>query len=171
MRLAATGTYRIGVYDENESDFLSGMGDRESTFMGGLALLTELPKGVELRVSYEHDLLDRISGGTARFQIEKSFQHSVFRFSPALGLHWTSSEIAQYDFGVPEDKATNERPAYALDDTISFEAGLGIFIDISRTWMMVMKVESEFLDRDVTNSPIVTDDYVIKGFSAINYAF
>jgi outer membrane protein len=171
MRLAATGTYRIGVYEEEESDFLSGMGDRESTFMGGLALLTELPKGVELMVSYEHDLLDRIGGGSARFQLEKSFQHSVFRFSPEIGLNWTSAKIANYDFGVPEDKATSERPAYDLDDTISFEAGLGIFIDISRNWMMVMKVESEFLDEDVTNSPIVTDDYVIKGFSAINYVF
>jgi outer membrane protein len=171
IRLATTGKYRIGVYDEDESDFLEGMGDRESTFMAGLALLAELPKGVELTIGYEHDVLDEIGGGTARFGLEKSFQFSVFRFSPDIGLNWTSSKIANYDFGVPKDKETIERPAYDLDDTVSFEASLGLFIDISRNWMMVVNVKSEFLGEEVTDSPIVTDDYVIKGFSAINYVF
>lgn len=171
IRLAATGEYRIGVYDEDESNFLEGMGDRENTFMAGLSLLAELPKGVELTVSYEHDVLDNIGGGTACLQLEKSFQYSVFRISPSIGLNWTSSEIANYDFGVPEDKATSERSAYDLDDTFSIEAGLGTFIDIGRNWMMVMNVTYEFLDEEVTDSPIVTDDYVIKGFGAITYVF
>lgn len=171
MRLAATGTYRIGVYEEDDSDFLKGMGDRESTFMAGLALLAELPNGVELSAHYEHDVLDEIGGGTARLQLEKSFQRSVFRFSPEIGLNWTSSKVSNYDFGVTKDKATIERPAYDLDDTVSFEVGLGIFIDIARNWMMVMHVTSEFLNDDVTDSPIVTDDYVIKGFGAVNYVF
>lgn len=171
LRLAATGRYRIGVYKEDESDFLKGMGDRKGTFMGGLALFAELPKGVDLKASYEHDILDKIGGGTARLQIAKSIQFSTFRFSPEIGFKWTSAKIANYDFGVPEEKATVERPAYDIDETVTVETGLGIFIDIAGNWMMVMKVAFEFLDGDVTNSPIVTDDYVIRGFGAINYVF
>ena len=171
MRLAATGKYRIGVYEEDESDFLKGMGDRESTFMAGLALLAELPNGVELSANYEHDVLDEIGGGTARLELEKSFQLFVFRFSPEIGLNWTSSKVANYDFGVPKNKATIERPAYDLDDTVSVEVGLGVFIDIASNWMMVTNVKSEFLGEEVTDSAIVTDDYVIKGFVAINYVF
>ena len=45
LRLAAVGSYRIGVYEEDDSDYLNGMGDRDSTFMAGLGLRAELPAG------------------------------------------------------------------------------------------------------------------------------
>jgi len=41
-RLAATVNYRIGVYEEIDSPYLEGMGDRRSTAMLGLALKAEL---------------------------------------------------------------------------------------------------------------------------------
>ena len=44
LRLAAVGNYRIGVYEEDDSEALEGMGDRDSTFMLGLGLQAELPE-------------------------------------------------------------------------------------------------------------------------------
>jgi outer membrane protein len=171
LRLAATGRYRIGVYDEDDSDFLQGMGDRDDTFMAGLAIQANLPGGIDLSASYEHDVLDRIGGGAARLEFGKSLQAGIFRFFPAVGFNWTSSEISNYDFGVSDSQATAERPAYYLDDTYSVEAGLGVFIEITRDWLIIMNVAAESLSNDVTASPIVSEDYVIKGFAAINYVF
>ena len=122
MRLAATGQYRIGVYDEDESEFLTGMGDRENTFMAGLAIQAELPGGLDVSASYEHDVLDRIGGGEARFELGKSLQWSVLRFSPAIAFNWTSAELSNHDFGVSDGQATAERPAYSLNDVYSVEA-------------------------------------------------
>ncbi|MCW8851923.1 MAG: MipA/OmpV family protein [Gammaproteobacteria bacterium] len=171
LRLAATGRYRIGVYDEDDSDFLQGMGDREDTFMAGLAIQAELPGGIDLSASYEHDVLDRIGGGEARLEFGKSLQAGVFRFFPAIAFNWTSSELSNHDFGVPDSQATAERPAYYLDDVYSVEAGLGFFIEITRDWLVIMNVAAESLSNDVTASPIVSEDYVIKGFAAVNYVF
>jgi len=171
LRLAATGRYRIGVYDEDDSDFLQGMGDREDTFMAGLAIQANLPAGIDLSASYEHDVLDRIGGGEARFELGKSLQLGVLRFFPAIAFNWTSSELSNHDFGVSDSQATAERPAYYLDDIYSAEAGLGVFIEITRDWLIIINVAAESLSNDVTASPIVSEDYVIKGFAAVNYVF
>ena len=171
LRLAAAGTYRPGVYDEDDSDYLSGMGDRDSTFMAGLALRSELPMGFDAALSYQHDLLDRIGGGEARISIDKSFQFRSFRLSPEIGVNWLAQDLADYDFGVPRDKATAGRPAYRVDSVFTADVGLGIQYEITTDWLLVANVAVEFFDNEITDSPIVDEDYVIKGFLAVNYVF
>ncbi len=171
LRLALTGEYRIGVYKEEDSPFLAGLGDRENTFLAGLAIQAELPGVVDLELGYQHDVLDRIGGGTAGLRIGKGLQSGIFRFTPQLGFNYLSKEMANYDFGVPADKATVVRPAYELDSTTSVEAGVGLFIEITREWLFVMDVNIEKFSDEIVNSPIVDQDYVIKGFAAINYVF
>ena len=171
LRLAATGRYRIGAYEEDGSDFLSGMGDRKSTLMAGMALTAELPKGVDLSVSYSHDVLGEIGGGEMGITLERSFPVGPCRLSPKVGLHWLSSKLADHDFGVPPSKATPNRPAYSLDSAISGEIGLGFFIEITQDWLVVLNITLELLDRDVVGSPIVSEDYRVQGFSAISYVF
>ena len=163
LRLAATGRYRFGAYEEDESDFLRGMGDRKDTFMAGLALNVELPGGVDLSTGYAHDMLDKIGGGEGNLKIDKSFQMGVFRFSPQLGLNWLSSELANHDFGVPASKATPDRPAYKLDSVINVEGGVGMFIEITRDWLVILNTSVEFFDSDVVDSPIVSEDIHCQG--------
>lgn len=171
VRLAATARYRIGVYEEDDSSILRGLGDRDDTVMAGLALIWELPSGVKLRAGYEHDILDEIGGGSARIGADKSFQYGIARLTPEIAVNWMSSELSDYDFGVPRGKATAGRPAYDLDYTFSVETGVGAFIELSRNWRLVFNLSTEFLEEEVTDSPIVGDDYVMKGFAAINYVF
>lgn len=171
LRLAATGRYRIGVYEEEDSDFLKGLGDRSGTFMAGLAIQAELPGGFDISASYDHDVLDNIGGGEARFALGKSLQFGVLRFSPTIAFNWSGSKMSNHDYGVPVSKSTVERPAYYLDDVYSVEAGLGVFVEITRDWLVIMNVAVESLSNEVTASPIVSEDYVIKGFAAINYIF
>lgn len=171
LRLAATGRYRIGVYDEDDSIFLQGMGDRSDTFMAGLAIQAVLPLGVEFSARYEFDVLDRIGGEEARIALDKSLQFGVFRFSPEIAFNWTSAELGNYDFGVTESQVRIDRPAYYLDETYSVEAGVNMFIEITRDWLIFMNVAVESFSDEVRASPIVSEDQVIKGFAAINYVF
>ena len=171
LRLAATGEYRIGPYDEDDSEYLKGMGNRSNTFMGGLAIQAVLPAGFELSAGYQHDLLDKVGGGEGRIAVDKSLQFGVVRISPEIAFNWASADISNHDYGVPVEKATANRPAYQLDDNYSVEAGLGMFIEITRDWLFFMNVAAESLSDEVTASPIVSEDHVIKGFAAINYVF
>ena len=82
-----------------------------------------------------------------------------------------SSDLSDYDFGVPKDKATVDRPAYELGDTFSIETGVGVFVELTRDWRLVCNMSIEFLEDEITASPIVSEDYVMKGFAALNYVF
>jgi len=171
LRLAATGRYRIGAYEEDKSDFLADMGDRKDTFMAGLALNVELSGGFDLSTSYAHDMLGVIGGGEASIKIDKSFQIGVFRFSPQVGFNWISSELANHDFGVPSGKARSDRPAYMLGSASSLEGGLNVLIEITRDWLVAVNTSIESLNKDVIDSPIVDEEYVVKGLAVITYVF
>lgn len=171
LRLALAGQYRIGVYQEEDSPVLVGMGDRENTFLAGLVIQAELPGNVDLELGYEYDVLDRIGGGEASLSLSKGLQFGIFRITPKLGFNYLSKDISNYDFGVAANNATAARPAYELDSTTSIEAGIGVFIEITREWLFLVNVSIENLSDEVVDSPIVDQDSVVKGFAAINYAF
>ena len=172
LRLAAAGTYRPGVYDEDDSDYLSGMGDRDSTFMAGLALRSELPMGFDAALSYQHDVLDRIGGGEARISIDKSFQFRSFRlFSQKLAsIGWRRISPIMI-LVCPGTRPQREGlPIVSIQFSLR-DVGLGIQYEITTDWLLVANVAVEFFDDEITDSPIVDEDYVIKGFLAVNYVF
>lgn len=170
-RLAASASYRIGAYEEDDSPILAGMGDRESTLMAGLALRLELPGGIRMLLDYEYDVLDRIGGGAAKARVSKGFQAGWLRIRPQLQVNWLSEDLANHDFGVPQGAATSERPAYDVGSSVSYEAGFTSFIELTEDWRVVLNLSAEFLPDEVTDSPIVAEDSVIKGFAAITYVF
>ncbi len=171
LRLAATAEYRIASYEESDSDALIGLGDREDTVVAGLGLQYEIAEGFELEVGYQHDVLDRIGGGLASARLSRAFRAGPVTFVPEVAYNWLGSDMSNHDFGVPGSAATVDRPGYALGSTTSLEIGLGTFIELSEEWNILIKVSGEKLDSDVTASPIVSDDVVVKGLAMISYIF
>ncbi len=171
LRLAATASYRIGFYDEDDSPALAGLGDRKDTLMAGLAVVAELPGLVDLELGYEHDVLDQIGGGEAQFGVSRSFPWGFAQLRPRVQLNWTSAELSNYDWGVPPEAATAARPAYEVEDTMNVEIGVASFLELSEDWRVILDVSVEVLDSAIRGSPIVEDDYVLKGFFAITYVF
>ena len=170
-RLAASASYRIGVYEESDSTALAGLGDRNGTMMAGLGMRFDVPGGANLSLRYEHDALDKIGGGAATARLSKGFQAGAFRFAPQLQVNWMSADLTNYDFGVAETAATEARPAYETGSSISYEVGIGTFIELTEEWRILLNVSAEFLPDEIVDSPIVAEDRVIKGFAAITYVF
>jgi outer membrane protein len=170
-RLATTLTYRIGVYEESDSSFLLGMGDRKDTAMLGLAYQAELPWGLEGSVSFDYDILDEVGGSSAQFSVGKTFQRGIARLTPQIGVNWLSDRMSNYDFGVSATQARAGRPAYAPGAVWNPEIGLSTFVEVTRNWLIVGNLEAEFLDNSIRKSPIVSEDHVLKVFLAVNYVF
>ena len=79
--------------------------------------------------------------------------------------------LADHDFGVASNVVAAGRPAYDVGDYLSLELGRGSFVELSRDWRLTFDLGVEFLPSDVTDSPIVEDDHVIKGFVSLSYVF
>jgi outer membrane protein len=171
LRLAITGSYRVGAYEESDSALLVGLGDRDGTLLAGLGLQSELPAGIDLEIDYQHDVLDRIGGGAGTVEVSRGFQFGLLRAQPRIAATWSSRELASYDYGVPESLADANRPAYELDAVWSYEAGFTGFFEITEEWRIFLDLATEWLPTEVSRSPIVEDDRLLKGFAAIVYVF
>lgn len=170
-RIAASASYRIGVYEEDDSPALAGLGDRDDTLMAGIGFRYELPGGINLLMRYEHDVLQRIGGGEGIARLSKAFQAGWLRISPQIQANWLSAELANYDYGVTPAAATLSRPAYKLGSAISYEAGFASSIELTESWRILLNLTAQFLPDEISTSPIVGDDSVINGFAAITYIF
>jgi outer membrane protein len=169
-RLAASASYRIGVYEEDDSPALAGLGDREGTLMAGLGLRYEFPAGVNFLLRYEHDVLEG-NGGEATARLSKSFQVGPLRIAPQVQANWLSADLVNYDYGVPESAATLTRPAYSAGSSISYAVGFSSFIELTENWRILLNLSTEFLPDEIANSPIVGDEHVVQGFAALTYVF
>ena len=171
LRLAAAAEYRVGAYEESDSPALAGLGDRDGTLLGGLGLQYEIADGFELEVLYQHDVLDRIGGGMANVRLSRGFPWGSTTLVPSIAYNWLGSDMSNHDFGVSAASATPGRPAYRTGSTTSYEVGLGAFIELSESWRVIVNVAGERLDSDVTASPIVGDNTVVKGVAIVSYVF
>ena len=171
VRLALTANYRIGTYDEDDSDALAGLGDRDGTLLAGLSVRIDLPKGLLLNVGYQHDVLDQIGGGEGNVTLSRGFQFGKVRLSPQLAWNWTSSELSQHDFGVPIEAANAQRPAFRLGSTANLALGINANVELTEAWRLNLALNAEDLDSDIGNSPIVDEDQLFSGFFTLTYTF
>ena len=170
-RLALTARYRIGPYEEDDAPVLEGLGDAEDTLMAGLALVVELPAGLEAELAYEHDALGRLDGGEARLSLGRSFQLGVARLKPRVGVAYLDDDVAASDYGVPASAAIAGRPAYEPGGALNLELGVGAFFELGRSWRLLLDVGAEVLDDALVDSPLVEDEVVLRGFVSLGYLF
>ena len=168
FKLAATFMYRMGVYEEKDSTILEGMGDRKNTLFAGLDMQYALPFRIKISLLAATDALDKTGGTSVKIKLSKSFQAGSVRLSPSLALNWQDSTLSNYDFGVPQTTAREGRPFYTLDETVNYETGINAMIELPRNWSFIFQLSAELLDEDISGSPIVSKDYVLKSFLALS---
>ena len=170
-RLAVRAVYRPGVYEEDDSPVLEGLGDRDDTLFLGVAGILELPAGFDLSVQCDVESLNEHSGVLAGLAVDKSFQFGVVKLSPSVSLNWASSALMAYEFGVATDAATGDRPSYVPGDSFSLGMNLSGFVEVTRDWLIVGSIGVEVPDDAFSESPLVEDSKVWSSFLAINYVF
>ncbi len=171
VALSALGTIRIAAYQENDSIYLEGLGDRENTLMGGFALSYETLYDINLSFTATYDLLRNIKGGTSNFIIDRRFELNSIQLTPMVAANWLSSQVANYEFGVPESEAVPNQEAYELGNTLNLEAGIKGFWAINSSWGLSGYIIMERLDNEIQDSPIVSSNHLYKSFIALTYRF
>ena len=170
-RLSLLGQYRFSAYDENDSSFLQGLGDREDTVMAGLKSKSRLGDHLDLELSVQIDILDRVGGAKADIAISRSWQINKTRLTPKLQLTYLDAELANHDYGVPSSQSSASRPAYDVAGSNNVEAGLNLAYSINRNWMIMGSLSSIWLDDNISDSPLVDESRTTRSFATAVYLF
>lgn len=164
------GQWRFDGYDEDDSDYLEGMDDREMTIDGGAAL-TVFDGWGQTTVSYVGDLLSKYSGQELSITYSKSFNYEKWSLTPAAGVRYFSSSLGDYYFGVQPEEAMAGRAAYDVGDSWNPYVGTTATYKFNERWSLLASARYTWLDDEIDDSPIVEDGYDVLMMAGVLYTF
>jgi len=170
LSLDLIAQWRFDGYDEDDSPFLTGMGDRKMNIEGGLGLTYFDGWGL-WRFSFLNDLRGEYDGQEVSFSYGKQFTRDKWSFLPIAGILWNSSDLTNYYYGVEPQFARPWRPAYSVGEAWNPFVSLLTNYQFNEKWSAMAVVRYQFFDSEISDSPIVEDDYKLTLLAGLTYRF
>lgn len=170
LTLDLRARYSFDGLDPDDSPFLDGMETRDGTVEAGLGL-DWTPSAWAVRLTAFTDVLGRSDGQDVGADLSRTWTFGRYRWglTPAVGAVWQSSSLIDYYYGVPPDEARPGRPAYAGASAVNFRASLLAFYRISDRVNVIGLFQSQWLDNEIGDSPIVDERRSLFGLVGVNY--
>ena len=177
----------VGLYDRNafsaeaillprfsalpdDNDELDGI-DRQITLDGGLSLNYALSDRTRVTARILQEVTGEHDGQEVDLLLRSQVISGPVPLSIAGGMSWKSDALGSYLFGVEGDEATDNRPAYDVDGSVTPFVTFSSGYSFNETVRLIGSVRVEFLPDEVTNSPIVEDDTITSGFLGVQLSF
>ncbi len=161
---------RFEGYDATDSASLAGMDDRDPSLDAGAEWSWRADWGL-ITVSLVTDVLGTHHGQELELSYTAMFPYAGFDFIPSAAVHWRTSNLVDYYYGVRPEEADVNRLAYEPDDTISPAVRLMVRRKLSEKWSALGVAQYEWFGSEITDSPIVEDDYVVSFMLGLTYNF
>lgn len=165
---------RLEGYQESDSSELTGMHDRDWSLDGGLGLAWLTDIGL-FGVTYVTDLLGRHNGQEVDFSYTILFKRTGFDFIPSAGVRWKSGNLVDYYYGVRTGEVrftpTISRASYEGDAAVDPYLQLAVRRKLNDRWSLLGAIQYEWLDREISDSPIVDDDYEASFMLGVMYSW
>jgi outer membrane protein len=145
----------VGLADRDVALDVGGSIARDGVKLELMADVTGTHDGFELALSYAHDL--RLNRRTT--------------LTLSGNVAWLSENLIDYYYGVSPQEATPTRAAYAASAGTNIGVGANLNVFITRQWMLMARARVTALADDITDSPIVEDDYETSAMFGIVYRF
>ena len=168
--LAPVLSPRFDGYDENDSSALWGMDDRDVSLDAGLAFTLRGDWGV-FGAALVTDVLGKHDGQELELSYSKPLRWEKWTIAPALGLHWQSSNLVDYYYGVRVKERRAGRPAYDADEAVNPFVALRVQRRLGKKWNVLGAIQYEWFDDEISDSPIVDDNYDISVVTGVLYTF
>lgn len=162
---------RILGFQTKDNAYFDGMKSRQYSLDAG-ARLSFKPKnfkGLFVSFAAATDILGRSNGQELSLHIGKDIKVGWWYLIPSAGAVWQSSRLADYYYGVTEDEARPNRPAYTARSGTSLAGALSFMFPLSKTTFLFNSSSIRFLDRSARNSPLVSKDYLISEILGISW--
>lgn len=171
---SAAGSGRLEGYKNSESTRLNGMRNRHDTYELGVSLSKEFSWG-KLEGLFLADILDEHRGQEFRLTCSKSFADVLninsLKLTPSVGFNWRSHQLNDYYYGVKADETIAGRPAYQVGSATNIITGLRADYTLNDKWNLFGTVNIEWLNSEISDSPLADKDYLLSFFVGTLYTF
>ncbi len=162
--------WRFDGYDADDSSALAGMEDREFSVDAGGDLSVFGDWGT-IKTSFVLDVTGRHDGFEAGLSYSKRLHYDPLILSPLVGFNWRSDKLNNYYYGVRTSEAQAGRNAYPAGESLNWFGGCELNYELGENWSLYGRGVYEHLGSEITNSPIVDEDHVVKFIAGAIYTF
>ena len=177
FRIQANAAYQFAPYEADDGRIFDGMDSPSGTMIAGLDMRYSLQDLLSPRWSLlftaESDVLGEHNGHqvSAGATYNMGSPRNKLSGGVGFGLLYQDENWTDYFVKVPDNKATDLRPAYSAPSSLNPYVSLrGMYI-LNRNWSIPGIARLDFLDSSWTNSPLVGDNTRTQIFTALNYTF
>jgi len=153
-------------YNDDDSRHLNGMDDRDSSIEGGVAASYHDGWGTA-SISLVTDLLGEHDGQEITFSYAKRFIREPWVLTPSAGITWQSNNLTDYYYGVERDEVTAARPYYSAGEAWNPFVALTTQYYFTKKWSSLITLQYEWLDNEISDSPIVNKQYQVRVMAGI----
>lgn len=170
IRITLEGELRFEGYEANDSPALSGMEKRSPSFDAGVGAASPVLDG-EIKVMILGDVTGTHEGYEARAQYQIPYVLDRWVLAPAIGVSWLDKSLVDYYYGVQQGEATPNRPYYLGKSSTNQFVEIGFGYAFSDHLELTGGVKYVRLDKSITASPIVGQEFDASAFSTLLYKF
>ena len=154
-----------------EKDEINGMDERETTWEGGLAFSAKTDNAY-IEIMALTDILDRYDSWILKTELGYDFKIGNFLLYPSLIVIYQSSDFLNYYYGVKQSETGSSGfSQYTPDDGFLLGAQTYIEYPFTDKLSALINIRADSLSQQVTDSPIVTEDYIYSGLVSLIYTF
>jgi len=154
-----------------EKDEINGMDERETTWEGGLAFSAKTDNAY-IEIMALTDILDRYDSWILKTELGYDFKIGNFLLYPSLIVIYQSSDFLNYYYGVKQSETGSSGfNQYTPDDGFLLGAQTYIEYPFTDKLSALINIRADSLSQQVTDSPIVTEDYIYSGLVSLIYTF
>jgi len=173
LELAIIGEIMNDGYDSDDSDFLTGMSDRDPSFALGGHVVWQ-PENLGLKLAAVTDMADNSDGTQVRGEVFYAHRTGNWMLKPYAGIVWQDEDYNDYYFGVRTREAIPaiRRTAYSADSDFNYRFGaVAVYQRKTSPWMYIGGLRYDLLGDEIDDSPIVDDDNELTALLGVAYTF
>lgn len=164
------GNVRMKPFDNDDSDYLRGMNERDMAFEVGGAFKTRLWRG-ELAAYHLMDVSDAHDGHELDLTYTIPMDLWDVTFDWGGGVLWQNDKLANYHVGVSGNEVRSGRSAYDADAAFIPHLDLSVTYPITESLVLLGTSGIQFLPDSYTDSPLIDEDYVYSIGLGLVYNF
>lgn len=166
--LGAIGRIRTLGLGNSQADELIGIADRKWALeLGPTIGYRGWP--VHINSTTYAEVTDHHEGFVSELALSLPIEFERGFVVPAIKAVYQSSDYADYYYSVSAAEATPARPAYTPGSAINTVARVRLGYELTEKWLLSGTLGVDFLDSEITSSPIVEKDRVWFGSIGLAY--
>jgi len=164
------GQLRFDGYSASDSEYLTGMQDRDMAFEVGASVSYTNELG-QLSLAFFNDVSGAHEGNEVTLSYNKRYFLDKAMLHFETGIAFKTADLVKYYYGVELDEATSTRPAYKPGAATSAFFAMTLTYQLSEKLQLLSALKYETLDKVIKDSPIVSENYAANLIIGLSYSF